>query len=519
MSWFHRLFKYFFLLISLFFLTACGGYDLSGEGDPDLTPPVITILGDNPQVVEKGVVCHDSGAAAMDERDGYVNVVVSGTVDLSTAGIYTITYTATDSTGNTTTATRTVHVVHTDKTPPVLILNGLDEISVEVGEAYSEQNATAADDTDGDLTASIKIWSKNKVETNQIGEYKVFYTVTDSAGNRTEKSRVIKVVDSPTAFQITIETNQTGDSTDTHFIVPTNDEYEYDYKISCGNNKPKINYLKKHATGDYTCNYDEPGRYTIYIKGKFPAIYHNGRVEANETLSVDQWGKIEWKSMDGAFQGCENLKITATDSPDLSSVTSMHTMFHNASSMNSNSIKKWDVSNVTNMQGVFAGASNFNQPLNSWNVSSVTNMSWMFSNAQKFNQSLNDWDVSSVTNMGHMFKEAFSFNGEIGNWEVFNVTDMQQMFYESFAFNQSIEDWDVSNVTNMNGMFGNAYSSNKPSFNQPIKKWDVSNVSDMRGMFENASTFNQNISTWTPRPDVNKTSIFSNSKLEIKNRF
>jgi hypothetical protein len=84
----------------------------------DETAPEITINGDADVELE----CTDSyvelGATAEDDRDGEVSVTVSGTVDSSTLGDYTITYTATDEVGNTSTTTRTVHVV--DNTAPTV---------------------------------------------------------------------------------------------------------------------------------------------------------------------------------------------------------------------------------------------------------------------------------------------------------------------------------------------------------------------------------------------------------------
>ena len=80
---------------------------------PDTVFPVITILGDNPATVELGSTYTDAGATS----DGGETVSSSGTVDTSTVGTYTITYSATDAAGNTSTATRTVNVV--DTTAPV----------------------------------------------------------------------------------------------------------------------------------------------------------------------------------------------------------------------------------------------------------------------------------------------------------------------------------------------------------------------------------------------------------------
>ena len=76
----------------------------------DTTAPVITITGGNTATVLQNATYTDAGATATDDVDGSVNVTTTGTVDTSTLGDYTITYTATDAAGNSATATRTVTV-------------------------------------------------------------------------------------------------------------------------------------------------------------------------------------------------------------------------------------------------------------------------------------------------------------------------------------------------------------------------------------------------------------------------
>ena len=85
--------------------------------DVDDTAPVITVTGDNPATVELGATYTDAGATASDTDDASPTVTSSGTVDTDTLGTYTITYTAIDAAGNSSTATRTVNVV--DTTAPV----------------------------------------------------------------------------------------------------------------------------------------------------------------------------------------------------------------------------------------------------------------------------------------------------------------------------------------------------------------------------------------------------------------
>lgn len=81
------------------------------------------------------------------------------------------------------------------------------------------------------------------------------------------------------------------------------------------------------------------------------------------------------------FYGCTNVKITATDIPDLSGVTDLSFAFSNSGIDKIPRINEWDVSSVTNMRNLFEGVVGFNQPLDAWDVSNVTHMTFMFSGA------------------------------------------------------------------------------------------------------------------------------------------
>jgi hypothetical protein len=80
-------------------------------GKDDTTPPVITLNGSASISIALNGTYTELGATATDDVDGdYVEVYTVGTVDTSTAGTYTITYTAIDSFNNEANATRTVTV-------------------------------------------------------------------------------------------------------------------------------------------------------------------------------------------------------------------------------------------------------------------------------------------------------------------------------------------------------------------------------------------------------------------------
>ncbi|WP_422106258.1 BspA family leucine-rich repeat surface protein [Winogradskyella sp.] len=268
-------------------------------------------------------------------------------------------------------------------------------------------------------------------------------------------------------------------------------------------------------TGNATHIYADPGTYTISISGRFPRIYFNNEGDKDKIIDIAQWGEIVWSSMAGAFHGCSNLNISATDAPDLSGATDLSLMFADATSMNG-AIGHWDVSNVTTMEGMFNGASSFNQDIGNWDVSSVNDMRIMFAYASDFNQDIGNWNVSAVTDMKSMFANASAFNQSIGSWDVSSVVEIIAMFYHAYSFDQDIGDWNIGSATDLSNMFDGASSFNQDigrldvssvtkmmwmfngasSFNQDIGSWNVSNVTNMFGMFNGASSFNQDIGRW-----------------------
>jgi hypothetical protein len=68
----------------------------------DAYPPVITLLGENPYAQQVDVAWSDPGWTAIDNYDGDIssNVVVSGTVDVSSVGTHLLYYNVSDSSGN-----------------------------------------------------------------------------------------------------------------------------------------------------------------------------------------------------------------------------------------------------------------------------------------------------------------------------------------------------------------------------------------------------------------------------------
>ncbi len=158
----------------------------------DTSPPIITLLGSNPMNVDLGGTFIDPGATAYDSTDGDItnNIVVTGTVNTSIADTYILTYSVSDTAGNSAEKTRNV-IVSEDNTPPVITLNGSNPMNLSLGQNYNEPGATAYDDIDGDLTDSIEI--SGNVNTSSAGTYIITYTVSDKSGNEANKTRTVNV--------------------------------------------------------------------------------------------------------------------------------------------------------------------------------------------------------------------------------------------------------------------------------------------------------------------------------------
>ena len=78
----------------------------------DTTHPVLTLLGDANMSQAKDSAWVDPGATASDSLDGNLtsSITITGTVDVNTTGVYTLTYSVSDGASNEANATRVVNV-------------------------------------------------------------------------------------------------------------------------------------------------------------------------------------------------------------------------------------------------------------------------------------------------------------------------------------------------------------------------------------------------------------------------
>jgi len=172
----------------------------------DTEGPAITVSGANPYRIQQGSCSPfvDPGASAFDSCAGpkAVTTSISGpggatSVNTGVAGTYTVTYTATDGT-NQSTATRSV-IVGTfppdevdqpsgSDVPPTITLNGDPVVTLECGNAFIDPGATAT------VCGNPVTVTTTGAVNNAPGTYTLTYSATAN-GFTTQATRIVTVVD------------------------------------------------------------------------------------------------------------------------------------------------------------------------------------------------------------------------------------------------------------------------------------------------------------------------------------
>jgi len=239
----------------------------------DTIAPVISLNGSSSMTVECHTSFADPGATATDACDTSVPVSVSGSVNVNVPGVYTLTYNASDDSGNAASpVTRTVTVV--DTTNPTVTLNGANPMTVVQGSVFVDPGATASDSCQGPLPVS----ASGSVNTAVVGTYTLTYSATDASGNTGTATRTVFVVYnfsgffSPVSNPPVVNEVKAGQGVPIKFSLGGNQGlniffagYPASQQIGCADNVP-INVLEETNTaGNSTLSYSG-GTYTYNWK-------------------------------------------------------------------------------------------------------------------------------------------------------------------------------------------------------------------------------------------------------------
>ena len=219
-----------------------------------------------------------------------LEVQLEGTVDSDKPGDYTLRYRA-EHWWCRDEAVRTVHVV--DTTPPALKLVSDPEHYTLPGHTYEEEGYTALDLVDGDLTDRVEVREEDG---------KVYYSVTDAAGNKAEAEREI-FYDDPIPPEITLlgdaEMSVTAglDFTDPGFTAQDN------------------------VDGDLTAQVEVTGSVNTWLAGKYELTYSVEDGYHNRTTVVRHVTVNALRQPDQVNPGNKIVYLTFDDGPSANTQT------------------------------------------------------------------------------------------------------------------------------------------------------------------------------------------------------
>ena len=161
------------------------------EVQQSVSNPVMNITNKNIQIRQGDKFDPLAGVTATDYQGRKLTVNVTGSYDVEVVGSYVLTYTVTDTYGNTITDTATLEVVKQDAP----VINGVkSNIEIKVGENFDLLDGVTATDFTGAL---IKVQVSEDYDISVPGEYTITYKAIDKYGNESEVKAILKVVEKP----------------------------------------------------------------------------------------------------------------------------------------------------------------------------------------------------------------------------------------------------------------------------------------------------------------------------------
>lgn len=217
----------------------------------DTSKPLVSLIGNAHDTIYVKDSYTDLGATATDVLDGVISagIVTTSTLDSSKIGVYTITYSSTDSRNNIGTTVRYVTVL--DSTKPTIALVGTDTVKHEILTTYTDLGTTVTDNHDD--VAIIKLDVNTNLDTEKAGVYAYTICATDQSGNSSCITRYVDVADR-TAPVLSLRGKDTiKHEVNIDFIDPwveVSDNYTRNVTLTTG--------------GDYDGTPDELGTFTIW---------------------------------------------------------------------------------------------------------------------------------------------------------------------------------------------------------------------------------------------------------------
>jgi len=279
----------------------------------DNTPPVLNLQDISLTIPLSGVIILtpqmvDNGSS---DNCGTVTLTLSQTdFGCDTAGPNNVTVTATDASGNTSTATVVVTII--ENTPPQINCPGATTLSY--CDPVASFNVTATDNCVGDVTIT-QTSGLPSGSTYPVGNTTVSFTATDVSGNTTECSFVITVPPTMAVGLTHVNVSCFGENDGSAIATPSGGILPYTYLWSNNATTPSVNGLN---AGNYTVSVTDAGGCTVIqsvtitqptnLTTSLVDIVNATNNQANGSIDVTVSGGVApytfvWKNAAGATIG------------------------------------------------------------------------------------------------------------------------------------------------------------------------------------------------------------------------
>ena len=373
-------------------------YSCDTSGVIDLQAPSISLTGSATIELTVGDTFTDPGATATDDVDGNLidSITVSGTVDTSATGTYTLEYFVEDASGNSSSVSRTVVV---GESLLITFENGICKCpDASIGDTATISGTLYTVVDNDSIRTEIANGNVNLC-TSLVTDMSNLFSGNDSFNSEIGFWDTSSVTNMKKMFNQATSFNKDISNWDTSSVTDMNQMFAWTSFNKDISNWDVSNVESFYRTFAYTTAFNQP---------------------------IGSWDISSASSIYGMFRGSNEQNKTVFDQ-DLSS---------------------WETSSIISMREVFA-YSDFNQNIGSWDVSNVRDFSAMFTYATSFNQDIGGWDLSSMTDannlidgqnygdaenrMGGMFRNATSFNQDLSRWCVTDVTTEPDFFSDNSA--------------------------------------------------------------------------------------
>ena len=428
---------------------------------------------------------------------------------------------------------------------PIIEPVGETNMTLKLGEEYTEQGCTVAGFTEADskyyTCYGYALAQEGTVDTSKEGTYKVKYTLTKDGAETSSGVRNVDVVDKSkymitewnvsgdAGLTITLPVSGTGlnitvDWGDGSAIETITTEYPTHtyaqagvYEIAVAGNCPewgKISYQEFMAFGETSRNYTYAKYLTNVIqlgelnatKYIFAKCENLTSFKGEKLVSPNTFANVN--TMGYMFWGCTNLKEIDLTNFDTKDVTDMNRMFSGCQSLVELDLTSLDTSKVTDMNETFGYCKNL-ETLNISNLKTdlVKKMTYMFAGCVKLKTlDFSSFNTSNVTNMEWMFGNCANLEKlDLRSFNTSKVINMSLMFNNCGAKTIDVSTFDTSNVESMYCMFQltKVKQIDLSSFKTP-------NLKSMAGMFAWSSFESLDLSSFDTSNVTNMRETFLN---------